>query len=53
MKKYKRSVIQYNLNNKIIKEFNSLKEAAEVCGTTDSAILRCCKGKYKSAGGYI
>ena len=52
-KKQKRSVIQYDLKGNIIKEFDSLKEASEECQTTDSTIGRCCKGQYKSAGGFI
>lgn len=52
-KKQKRAVLQYDLKGNFIKEFNSLKEASESCRTTDSAIGNCCKGKYKSAGGYI
>lgn len=52
-KKQKRAVLQYDLDGNFIKEFNSLKEASESCKTTDSAIGRCCKGKYKSAGGFI
>lgn len=52
-KKQKRAVLQYDLNENFIKEFNSLQEASESCRTTASAIGCCCRGKYKSAGGYI
>ena len=52
-KKYKQSVLQYDLNKNFIKEYPSLKSASETCRTTNSAISRCCRGKYKSAGGYI
>lgn len=34
-------------------EFHSQKEAGRITGTADSSISICCRGKLKSAGGYI
>lgn len=33
-------------------EFKTIKAAADYYGIDPSAITKCCKGKYKSAGGY-
>lgn len=44
-------IIQYDLNNIIIKEWESIKKAQEWLGKGD--IRSCCKGKQKTAGGYI
>lgn len=35
-----------------IKEYSSVKNAAESIGSP-SVISDCCKGKYKSSGGFI
>ena len=45
-------VIQYDLNGKKIKEYNSIKEAKEK-NKKCSKISDCCSGKRKTAGGYI
>ena len=46
-----KKVIQYDLNGNLIKIWNSIKEAIESTGATH--ISDCCKGKSKTAGGYI
>lgn len=51
--KHKKQVIQYTKNNEIIKEYSSLKEASDKIGIDSSSIMRCCKGKQKTCGGYI
>ena len=51
--KHQRQVIQYTKNNEIIKEYNSLKEASDKIGIDSSSIIRCCKRKQKTCGGYI
>lgn len=47
-------VYQYDLNGKFIKEFNSIKDAIkELSIKNGSLISACCKGKKKSAYGYM
>lgn len=49
------AVEQYTLDNKFIKEFYSVKDAALSLGNrrADNSIVRVCKGKAKKAYGYI
>ena len=51
--KSKKSVIQLDLNNYFIKEFDSIAEANRKTSIAASNISACCKGKHKHAGGYI
>ena len=47
-------VIQYDINGNKLREFPSLTDAAEFVGLSDtSGIAKCCKGKRRSAGGYL
>ena len=46
-----KKVIQYDINGNLIKVWNSINEAIESTGATH--ISDCCKGKSKTAGGYI
>jgi hypothetical protein len=47
-------VIQYSKNNIYIKEWNSIHEATrELCFKDISNIVACCKGRRKSAYGFI
>jgi len=46
-------VIQYDINMKFIKEWDSIVSASKELGIGGNSITTCCKGKYKSAGGYI
>lgn len=46
-------VKQFNLNGEFIAEYNSFTEAEKATGVDHSGISCCCKGKYKTAGGYI
>jgi hypothetical protein len=49
-----RQVIQLDLNNNVIKEWNSVTEAFKSLNKTNGVgnIHLCCKGKYKTAHGY-
>lgn len=47
------SIIQLNIGNGIIKNWKSAKEASIELNIDRSAITKCCKGKLKTAGGYI
>lgn len=51
--KIRKKVIQYDKENNIINEYNSLIEAEIKTGVRNGNISQCCKGKRKSAGGYI
>lgn len=41
------------LKNKIIKQFASITDAQNKTGISKECICRCCKGKYKTAGGFV
>ncbi len=48
-----RKVMKYDKNFQYIKTFNSIKEASIDIGLTRHGIIRVCKGKNKTAGGFI
>lgn len=52
-KKHMKPVNQYNKDGTYIREWSSIKEAGEATKTHRTDITQCCKGKYKSAGGFI
>lgn len=47
-----RAIIQTTRDGKTIKEYPSACEASRQTGVDRSAIARCCRGQYASAGGY-
>ena len=49
----KKSVIQYTKDYVFVAEYESAKEAERQTGIWQSNISLCCKGKVKSAGGFI
>lgn len=49
----KQIILQYTLNNELINEFKSLREAYRKTNIPFQNISNCCKGKYKQCGGYI
>lgn len=51
IKKYKDKIKQYDLEGNLIKIFDKPKDALDICNY--DSIIRCCLGKYKTAGGYI
>ena len=51
--KLRKKVGQYDLENNIIQEFESLREASRQLNIDCGSISKCCRGKIKSAGGYI
>jgi len=53
LKAFERKVCQYNLNGTLIKTFKSLKEAHDETNIDDGSIVKVCKGRQKTAGGYI
>ncbi len=48
----KKIVIQKNLDGKFIQEFEGIREAGKIIGVDYSSIIKCCKDKAKTAGGY-
>lgn len=49
----KRSVSQFEKTGKLIKNYESATVASKETGIFSSSITLACKGKYKTAGGYI
>lgn len=50
-KQYKR-IVQNTLNDVYIKEWSSIKEAADCLNLDNGSICKCLKGKVKTCGGY-
>ena len=46
-------VSQYDKNNNFISDYTSIREAATKNKIDESSIVKVCKGKYKTAGGFI
>lgn len=46
-------VKQYNLDNDLISEWESVTLAAKETNTSKASIIRCCKGRQKTANGFI
>lgn len=49
----KKQIIQYAINGGLIGIYNSTMEAERNTNIDRSTIIRCCKNKQKTAGGYI
>ena len=49
----KSPVLQYTKDLKFVAEYESIREAGRQTGINFGNIIKCCKGKYKSAGGFI
>lgn len=48
-----KSILQYSLNGKFIKEWNSASEIQEKLGLDNHTIRACCRGNYNTCGNYI
>ena len=48
-----KSVLQYNLEGILIKEYKSIRAAERETGVRSQNICACCRGTYKTSGGYI
>ena len=46
-------ILQFSKDGEFIAEYPSMKEAERQTGCNNSHICNCCKGKRKSAGGFI
>jgi len=53
VKLFKRAVLQYDKDMNFIQRFESIKEAGDNTGTNKGSISATCKGKQKTAGGFI
>lgn len=51
--KLSKPVLQFTLNGQFVAEYPSIIEAYRQIGIYQQSISECCKGKRKSAGGYI
>lgn len=49
----KKPIAQYSMNNEFIYLFGSITEAGTVTGIDKGSISACCRGKSKTAGGFI
>lgn len=47
------AIIQYTKDGKMLRKWDSATEAAKELNLHHQLISKCCKGTYKSAGGYI
>ena len=50
-KQYNSKIIQYSISGDVINIFNSPQDAVHIVNY--DSIISCCKGKYKTAGGFI
>lgn len=48
-----KKMLQYDLKGNLIKEWNSFKEYVEITGDCNKNIISVCKGKRKTASGYV
>ena len=47
------AVLQFTKNNEFVKEWKSAREATQTLNIYQGGICKVCKGKLKSAGGFI
>jgi len=52
-KKNVKSVLQFTISGEFIKEWDSIAMVSRELKIGGNSIVTCCKGKYKSAGGFI
>ena len=50
--KYSKPVLQFTLDNILVKEYPSIRQAERETGFANSNIIKCCNGKRKQAYGY-
>jgi group I intron endonuclease len=48
-----KSVLQFDLNGKFIRQWDFIKQASEEICVNKNSISACCRGIYKTAGGFI
>jgi group I intron endonuclease len=50
--KHSKSILQYDINNNFIKEWDCIKDAAEFCGVSKTSVISCLKGRTHKSAGY-
>lgn len=53
MEKKSKSVLQFTLDNILVKEYPSIQQVYRETGFSQGNICGCCNGKYKQMYGYI
>ena len=53
VKNHRKIVVKYSLKGEKIEQYNSISDAAKINGFSDGNIISCCKGKIKSAYGFV
>lgn len=48
-----KAICQYTTNNELVRRWGSFHEIERVCGYNNGYICACCRGKYKTAYGFI
>lgn len=48
-----KSILQFDNQNNLIQEFNSIREAANLLKVSEINIAHCCRGKQKTSFGYV
>ena len=46
-------ILQFSKDGELIAEYSSIHEAERHTGCNNCSICKCCKGEYKSTGGFI
>ena len=49
----RKKILQYTKSGEFVREWASMTAIWQELGIRQSSICLCCKGKYKSAGGYV
>lgn len=47
-----KAVLQFDLQDNLLKTYHSLMDAQRQTGCRQESISRCCRGIYKTTGGY-
>lgn len=50
---FTKTILQFDLNNRFIKEWNSAKEASKYYNILNTGISQCCNGHLRSSGNFI
>lgn len=50
---FSKPIIQFSKDGEFIRKWNSAMDVHRELGINQNCICQCCKGKYKTAGGYI
>jgi hypothetical protein len=48
-----KAILQFNEDNKLIKEYPSAKDAALATGVGRTNIVKCLQEHYRTAGGFV